>query len=49
MPIAAMVHQLIQTAIGPGYAEADYLSLFEVAARAAGLGRKDEGAMEKDV
>jgi 3-hydroxyisobutyrate dehydrogenase-like beta-hydroxyacid dehydrogenase len=48
MPVAAMVHQLIQTAIGLGYAEADYLSLFEVAARAAGLGRKDEGATEKD-
>ncbi|MFJ8474404.1 NAD(P)-dependent oxidoreductase [Kitasatospora sp. NPDC094011] len=48
MPVAAMVHQLIQTAIGLGYAEADYVSLFEVAARAAGLGRKDEGATEKD-
>ncbi|WP_256178612.1 hypothetical protein [Kitasatospora aureofaciens] len=44
MPVAAMVHQLMQTAIGLGYAEADYISLFEVAARAAGPSREEKGA-----
>jgi 3-hydroxyisobutyrate dehydrogenase-like beta-hydroxyacid dehydrogenase len=37
MPVAAAVYQLIQTAIGYGLGEADFLSLAEVAARGAGL------------
>ncbi|MEU9608925.1 NAD(P)-dependent oxidoreductase [Streptomyces sp. NPDC048057] len=37
MPVSSMVHQLVQTAIGHGFAEDDYAALFEVEARAAGL------------
>jgi hypothetical protein len=37
MPVGAIVHQLIQTAIGHGFAESDYAALYEVEARAAGL------------
>jgi 3-hydroxyisobutyrate dehydrogenase-like beta-hydroxyacid dehydrogenase len=37
MPIGAMVHQLIQTVIGHGFAEEDYAALYEVEAKAAGL------------
>ncbi|MGW4205369.1 NAD(P)-dependent oxidoreductase [Streptomyces sp. NPDC004726] len=42
MPVSAMVHQLIQTAIGHGFAEEDYAALFEVEARAAGMRSGDE-------
>lgn len=41
MPAAALTHQLIQTAIGHGYGKSDYVSLYEVAARAAALPRED--------
>ncbi|MET8824649.1 NAD(P)-dependent oxidoreductase [Streptomyces sp. NPDC004610] len=37
MPVSAQVHQLIQTAIGHGFAERDYAALYEVEATAAGL------------
>lgn len=37
LPVSAMVRQLIQTAIGHGFAEADYAALYEVEARAAGM------------
>ena len=37
LPLAASTHQLIQTAIGLGYRNDDYVTLYEVAARAAGL------------
>ncbi|MFE2042604.1 NAD(P)-dependent oxidoreductase [Streptomyces sp. NPDC059477] len=37
MPVSAMVHQLVQTAIGHGFAERDYAALYEVEAKAAGL------------
>ncbi|MFI6284226.1 NAD(P)-dependent oxidoreductase [Streptomyces sp. NPDC051018] len=37
MPVSAVVHQLIQTAIGHGFAEDDYAALYEVEARAAGM------------
>jgi 3-hydroxyisobutyrate dehydrogenase-like beta-hydroxyacid dehydrogenase len=39
MPAAALTHQLIQVAIGHGYGKSDYVSLYEVAARAAALPR----------
>ncbi|MDT3444523.1 MULTISPECIES: NAD(P)-dependent oxidoreductase [unclassified Pseudofrankia] len=37
MPVAASVHQLIQSAIGSGLRDADFLSLFVQQARIAGL------------
>jgi 3-hydroxyisobutyrate dehydrogenase-like beta-hydroxyacid dehydrogenase len=40
MPTAALTHQLIQTAIGHGYGKSDYVTLYEVAARAAALPRQ---------
>jgi len=42
MPIAASVHQLIQTAIGHGLSEQDLLSLYEPQARRAALGSREE-------
>lgn len=41
MPVAAAVHHLIQTAIGHGLADADYVSLYEVEALAAGLVKRE--------
>jgi 3-hydroxyisobutyrate dehydrogenase-like beta-hydroxyacid dehydrogenase len=41
MPVAATTYQAIQTAIGHGYGKSDFAALYEVAARAAGLSRKD--------
>ncbi len=41
MPAAALTHQLIQIAIGHGHGKCDYVSLYEVSARAAGLPRED--------
>ncbi|MFJ6569592.1 NAD(P)-dependent oxidoreductase [Streptomyces sp. NPDC091292] len=43
MPVSSMVHQLVQTAIGHGFAEDDFLALFEVEARAAGMRPGDPG------
>jgi 3-hydroxyisobutyrate dehydrogenase-like beta-hydroxyacid dehydrogenase len=37
MPVAAAIHQLIQSAIGNGFGQSDYVSLYEMEARAAGL------------
>jgi 3-hydroxyisobutyrate dehydrogenase-like beta-hydroxyacid dehydrogenase len=37
MPLAAATQQLIQTSIGHGYGENDYVALYRVAARAAGI------------
>ena len=37
MPIAASVHQLVQAAIGRGYRDQDFLSLFAVEAASAGM------------
>jgi len=42
MPVAAITHQLLQTAIGHGYGESDFATLYEVAARAAALPREDQ-------
>ena len=41
MPAAALTHQVIQTAIGHEHGKCDYVSLYEVAARAAGLPKED--------
>lgn len=37
MPVAASTHQLLQTAIGHGYGESDYVALYAMAAHSAGL------------
>jgi 3-hydroxyisobutyrate dehydrogenase-like beta-hydroxyacid dehydrogenase len=37
MPLAAATQQLIQTSIGHGHGDEDYVALYQVAARAAGL------------
>lgn len=37
MPLSASVHQLIQTAIGRGFREDDFLSLFQVQAESSGM------------
>jgi 3-hydroxyisobutyrate dehydrogenase-like beta-hydroxyacid dehydrogenase len=37
MPLASSVLQLLQTAIGRGYRDADFLSLYAVQAESAGL------------
>jgi 3-hydroxyisobutyrate dehydrogenase-like beta-hydroxyacid dehydrogenase len=43
LPVAAAVHQLIQSAIGTGLRDADFLSLYEQQARVAALGFDSEG------
>jgi len=42
MPVAAITHQLLQTAIGHGLGKSDYVSLYEEAARAAALPRTSQ-------
>ncbi|WP_193047950.1 NAD(P)-dependent oxidoreductase [Mycolicibacterium baixiangningiae] len=44
LPLAAATHHLIQTAIGYGYGDDDYVTLYELAARAAGIERGEQGA-----
>jgi 3-hydroxyisobutyrate dehydrogenase-like beta-hydroxyacid dehydrogenase len=41
MPVAATTYQAIQTAIGHGYGQSDFATLYEVAARAAALSREE--------
>ena len=43
LPVAAAVDQLIQSAIGIGLRDSDFLSLYEQQARVAGLGLESEG------
>jgi 3-hydroxyisobutyrate dehydrogenase-like beta-hydroxyacid dehydrogenase len=43
MPVAATVHQLIQSAIGIGLRDEDFLSLYGQQARGAGLILESEG------
>ena len=43
MPVAATVHQLIQSAIGIGLREEDFLPLYDQQARGAGLVLESEG------
>jgi 3-hydroxyisobutyrate dehydrogenase-like beta-hydroxyacid dehydrogenase len=42
MPLVASTHQLVQTAINIGFRDDDYVTLYEVAARAAGLSREEQ-------
>jgi 3-hydroxyisobutyrate dehydrogenase-like beta-hydroxyacid dehydrogenase len=42
VPLVASTHQLVQTAINTGFRDADYITLYEVAARAAGLVREGQ-------
>ena len=37
MPVAALVHQIVQSLVGQGYGEQDFAALIELQARAAGL------------
>jgi hypothetical protein len=42
MPVAGLVHQLIQSAIGIGLRNEDFLSLYDQQARGAGLAQDPE-------
>ena len=44
MPLAASTYQLIQTGIGRGFRNDDYVTLYEVAAQSAGIDHRDEDA-----
>lgn len=44
LPVASLVHQLIQTLIGHGYADQDFAALIELEARSAGVQLESEGA-----
>jgi 3-hydroxyisobutyrate dehydrogenase-like beta-hydroxyacid dehydrogenase len=44
MPVAALVHQIVQSLIGHGYGESDFAALIELAARSAGLELASENA-----
>ncbi|WP_197379344.1 NAD(P)-dependent oxidoreductase [Mycolicibacterium mengxianglii] len=44
LPLAASTHQLIQTAIGYGFRTDDYVALYELTARAAGIERQGQDA-----
>jgi 3-hydroxyisobutyrate dehydrogenase-like beta-hydroxyacid dehydrogenase len=44
LPVAALVHEIIQNLIGAGYADQDFAALIEVAAAAAGLALTSENA-----
>lgn len=48
MPVAAVVHQLVQSLVGHGYGEQDFASLIEQQARAAGLDLVSENAEVSD-
>ena len=44
MPLAASTYQLIQTGIGRGFRNDDYVTLYELAAQSAGIDRRGEDA-----
>jgi 3-hydroxyisobutyrate dehydrogenase-like beta-hydroxyacid dehydrogenase len=44
LPVAALVHQIIQTLVGAGYRDQDFAALIELEANAAGLGLVSENA-----
>jgi 3-hydroxyisobutyrate dehydrogenase len=48
MPVAALVHQLVQSLVGNGYGEQDFATLIEMQARAAGLDLVSEDAEVTD-
>jgi 3-hydroxyisobutyrate dehydrogenase len=48
MPVAALVHQIVQSLVGHGYAEQDFATLIELQARSAGLDLISENAEVSD-
>jgi 3-hydroxyisobutyrate dehydrogenase len=48
MPVAAIVHQLIQGLVGRGYGEADFAALLQQQAESAGLSLVSENADVSD-
>jgi 3-hydroxyisobutyrate dehydrogenase-like beta-hydroxyacid dehydrogenase len=44
LPVASLVHQLVQSLIGHGYVDQDFAALIELEARSAGLTLESEGA-----
>jgi 3-hydroxyisobutyrate dehydrogenase-like beta-hydroxyacid dehydrogenase len=48
MPVAAMVHQLIQSLVGRGYGEADFAALLQQQADSSGLNLTSEHADVSD-
>jgi 3-hydroxyisobutyrate dehydrogenase-like beta-hydroxyacid dehydrogenase len=48
MPVAALVHQIIQGLIGRGYGDDDFAALLELAASSAGLDLVSENADVSD-
>ena len=48
MPVAALVHQIVQSLVGQGYGGQDFASLLELQARAAGLELVSENAEVTD-
>jgi 3-hydroxyisobutyrate dehydrogenase len=48
MPVAALVHQIIQSLVGHGYGEQDFATLVELEAAAAGLDLISENAVVSD-
>jgi 3-hydroxyisobutyrate dehydrogenase len=48
MPVASLVHQLVQSLVGYGYGEQDFAALIELQARAAGLELVSEDAQVSD-
>jgi 3-hydroxyisobutyrate dehydrogenase len=48
MPASALVHEIVQTLIGFGWADDDFAKLLELQARASGLELQSEGAEVSD-
>jgi hypothetical protein len=44
MPVASLVHQIVQTLIGNGYGEQDFAALVELEAQSAGLALESENS-----
>jgi 3-hydroxyisobutyrate dehydrogenase-like beta-hydroxyacid dehydrogenase len=44
LPVASLVHQLVQSLVGHGYVDHDFAALIELEARSAGLTLESEGA-----
>ncbi|MFI5066662.1 MAG: NAD-binding protein, partial [Streptosporangiales bacterium] len=42
LPVASLVHQIVQTLIGHGYGDQDFAALIELEAQAAGLQLESE-------
>ena len=48
MPVAALVHQIVQGLVGRGYGEQDFAALIELEAQSAGLDLVSEDAEVSD-